>query len=41
MFRRFPFFDRLISWSKPYSPAERPSDSYARYDWNSLLSENP
>jgi thioredoxin reductase len=41
MFRRFPFFDRLISWSKPYSPVERPSDAYARYDWNSLLSENP
>jgi thioredoxin reductase len=39
MFRRFPFFDRLISWSKPYAPAERPTEAYERYDWNSLLAD--
>ena len=23
MFRRFPFFQRLLSWTKPYAPAAR------------------
>ena len=39
MFRRFPIFQRLISWSKPYSPSERGTRAYQRYDWNSLLAE--
>ena len=41
MFRRFPIFQRLISWTKPYSPAARESREYEWYDWNSLLSEEP
>jgi len=41
MFQRFPFFQRLISWTKPYAPAERGTREYERYDWNSLLAEDP
>jgi thioredoxin reductase len=41
MFRRFPFFQRLLSWTKPYAPAERGTRAYERYDWNSLLAEEP
>lgn len=39
MFRRFPVFQRLISWSKPHAPAERGSREYERYDWNSLIGD--
>ena len=39
MFRRFPLFQRLITWTKPYAPAERGTRPYEWYDWNSLLSE--
>jgi thioredoxin reductase len=39
MFQRFPFFQRLISWTKPYAPAERGTRAYERYDWNSLIGE--
>ena len=41
MFRRWPFFQRLLSWTKPYAPVERGSRAYERYDWNSLLAEEP
>jgi thioredoxin reductase len=41
MFRRWPFFQRLLSWTKPYAPVERGSRAYERYDWNSLLSDDP
>jgi thioredoxin reductase len=41
MFRRFPFFQRLITWTKPYAPAERGTRAYEWYDWNSLLAEEP
>jgi thioredoxin reductase len=41
MFRRFPFFQRLISWSKPYAVAERGTRWYERFDWNSLVSDDP
>jgi thioredoxin reductase len=37
MFRRWPFFQRLLSWTKPYAPAERGTRYYERYDWNSLV----
>ena len=37
MFRRWPFFQRLLSWTKPYAPIERGSRYYERYDWNSLI----
>lgn len=39
MFRRFPIFQRLISWTKPYAPAERGTRPYQWYDWNSLLAD--
>jgi thioredoxin reductase len=41
MFRRWPFFQRLLSWTKPYAPVERDSPAYERYDWNSLLADEP
>jgi thioredoxin reductase len=40
-FRRFPLYQRLISWTKLYAPAERGSRAYEWYDWNSLLGEEP
>ena len=41
MFRRWPFFQRLLSWTKPHAPAEPGTPVYERYDWNSLLGETP
>ena len=41
MFRRWPFFQRLLSWTKPHAPVDRGSRAYERYDWNSLLGEEP
>jgi thioredoxin reductase len=39
MFRRWPHFQRLLSWTKPHAPAPRGSRTYERYDWNSLLAD--
>ncbi len=39
MFRRWPFFQRLLSWTKPHAPVPRGSRAYERYDWNSLLAD--
>jgi thioredoxin reductase len=39
MFRRWPHFQRLLSWTKPYAGAPRGTRAYERYDWNSLLAE--
>ncbi|HWC32591.1 MAG TPA: NAD(P)-binding domain-containing protein [Actinomycetota bacterium] len=41
MFRRFPLFDRLISWTKPYAPVAPDTREYEWYDWNSLLVTPP
>lgn len=41
MFRRFPFFQRLLSWTKPHAPHPHGSRAYEWYDWNSLLGEEP
>ncbi|HET7027050.1 MAG TPA: NAD(P)-binding domain-containing protein [Candidatus Limnocylindrales bacterium] len=41
MFRRWPFFQRLLSWTKPFAPEPRGSAPYERYDWNSLLAVEP
>jgi thioredoxin reductase len=41
MFRRFPVFQRLISWTKPQAPVERESREYEWYDHNSLLADEP
>jgi len=41
MFRRWPFFQRLLSWTKPYAPVKRGGRAYERYDWNSLVADEP
>jgi thioredoxin reductase len=41
MFRRWPLFQRLLSWTKPYAPAPRRTSAFERYDWNSLLADEP
>jgi len=39
MFRRWPVFQRMLSWTKPYAGCDHNSRIYERYDWNSLLAE--
>ena len=39
MFRRFPVFERLITWTKPDAPFERGTREYEWYDHNSLIAE--
>jgi thioredoxin reductase len=41
MFRLFPVFQRLISWTKPQAPVEHGSREYEWYDHNSLLGDEP
>ncbi len=41
MFRRWPFFQRLLSWTKPHAPVPRDGRAYERFDWNSLLGVEP
>jgi thioredoxin reductase len=41
MFRRFPVYQRLISWTKPDAPCERGTREYERYDQNSLVGDVP
>ncbi len=41
MFLKWPHFQRLLSWTKPYAPVPRESRAYERYDWNSLLADEP
>jgi thioredoxin reductase len=41
MFRRFPLFQRLITWTKPYAPVDRDTRAYEWYDWNTLLADDP
>ena len=41
MFRAWPFFQRLLSWTKPYAQTERSSRDFERWDWNSLLAREP
>jgi thioredoxin reductase len=41
MFRLYPIFQRLLSWSKPDAPAEQGTRAYEWYDHNSLLAEEP
>jgi thioredoxin reductase len=41
MFRSFPIFQRLLSWSKPDAPAEPGTREYEWYDHNSLVAEEP
>ena len=39
MFRRWPIFQRMLSWTKPFTGVDRTSRAYERYDWNSLLAD--
>lgn len=39
MFRRWPVFQRMLSWTKPFTGAGRTSRAYERFDWNSLLAD--
>ena len=39
MFRRFPLYQRLISWTKPDAPFERGTREYEWYDHNSLVGD--
>jgi thioredoxin reductase len=39
MFRRYPIFERLISWTKPEAPFERGTREYEWYDHNSLVAD--
>lgn len=41
MFRRFPFFQRLLSWTKPHAPYPPGTREYEWYDWNSLIAHEP
>ena len=42
MFRRFPIFQRLISWTKRYPVADgEPRLEAGLYDWNSLIADDP
>ncbi|MDQ7842855.1 MAG: NAD(P)-binding domain-containing protein [Armatimonadota bacterium] len=41
MFRRYPLYQRLNTWSKPHPPVPPRSRHYAWYDWNSLLADEP
>lgn len=41
MFLRYPLFQRLNTWSKPYAVPERRTRPYDWYDWNSLVGDEP
>jgi thioredoxin reductase len=41
MFRKWPLFQRLLSWTKPYAPDGPGSPRFERVDWNSLLADEP
>src|SRR6266480_734658 len=40
MFRRWPVFQRMLSWTKPFAGVEHHEQAYERYDWNSLLADD-
>lgn len=41
MFRQFPFFQRLLSWTKPHTAFAHHTREYERYDFNSLVAFEP
>jgi thioredoxin reductase len=41
MFRKWPLFQRLLSWTKPFASPDRESRTFERYDWNSLIADEP
>lgn len=40
MFRRWPIFQRMLSWTKPFTGVDQRSRAYERFDWNSLLADD-
>ena len=40
MFRHFPIFERLLSWTKPDAPFPREAREYEWYDHNSLIADD-
>jgi thioredoxin reductase len=41
MFRKWPIFQRLLSWTKPDAPFPRDSREYEWFDHNSLVADEP
>jgi thioredoxin reductase len=41
MFRKWPIYERLLSWTKPDAPHERATRAYEWYDHNSLIADEP
>jgi thioredoxin reductase len=41
MFRRFPVYQRLISWTRPEAPFEHGTREYESFDHNSLVGDEP
>ena len=41
MFRHYPIYQRLLSWSKPDAPAQPGTRAYEWYDHNSLVADEP
>ena len=39
MFRKWPIFQRLLSWTKPDAPRQRQTREYEWYDHNSLVAD--
>ena len=40
MFLKWPLFQRLLSWTKPYAPDGPGSSRFEKADWNSLLADD-
>jgi thioredoxin reductase len=41
MFRKWPIYQRLLSWTKPDAPTARSTRAYEWYDHNSLIADEP
>lgn len=41
MFRHYPVYQRLVTWTKPHATAAPDTARYERFDWNSLLAADP
>lgn len=41
MFRKWPVFQRMLSWTKPYTGFKPGSREFERHDWNSLAGDEP
>ena len=40
MFRKWPLFQRMLSWTKPYTGFQPGSREFERHDWNSLAGDD-